>query len=231
MRQRSITGPVILVLIGIVFLLNNLGHNLPIWSLAWDYWPLLLVVIGVIGLVEVLYHVGRGGTTPSRGIGFGGIFWIIVLVAFFSWAGRHGNIHIGPFTNGGVNILGSDYEYDVNATGASQGVTRLVLDNVRGNISLKGEDGNGDVKVSGRKTVRAFSRSDADRANQQSAIHIDRQGDELIVRAEEPGGSRMLSVSTDLDITVPKNLDVEARGRTGDFTVDSIDGLVDVESG
>lgn len=231
MRPRSITGPIILVFIGVIFLLNNLGHNLPVWSLAWDYWPLLLVVLGVIGLVEVLYQVGRGGGAPARAFGGGGIFWIVVLIGFFSWAGHRGNIHIGPFTNGGVNILGSDYEYDVNATGASQGVARLVLDNVRGNISLKGEEGNGDVKVSGRKTIRAFSRTDADRANQQSSIRIDRQGDELIVHAEEPGGSRMLSVTTDLDITVPKNLDIEARGRTGDFTVDSVDGSVDVESG
>lgn len=230
MRPRSITGPLILVLIGVVFLLNNLGHNLPVWSLAWDYWPILLVVLGVIGLVEVLYHVGRGGA-PMRGFGGGGIFWIVVLIGFFSWAGHRGNVHIGPFTNGGVNILGSDYEYDVNATGASQGVSRLVLDNVHGNISLKGEEGNGDVKVSGRKTIRAFSRTDADRANQQSNIRVDRQGDLLIVHAEDPSGSRMLSVTTDLDITVPKTLDIEARGRTGDFTADSVGGSVDVVSG
>lgn len=230
MRPRSITGPLILVLIGVVFLLNNLGHNLPVWSLAWDYWPMLLVVLGVIGLVEVLYHAGRGGA-PVRSFGGGGIFWIIVLVGFFSWAGHRGNVHIGPFTNGGVNILGSDYEYDVNATGASQGVSRLVLDNVHGNISLKGEEGNGDVKVSGRKTIRAFSRTDADRANQQSNIRVDRQGDLLIVHAEDPSGSRMLSVTTDLDITVPKSLDIETRGRTGDFTADGIGGAVDVVSG
>ena len=230
-RHGSITGPVILVLIGLVFLLNNLGHDVPVWSLAWDYWPLLLIVLGVIGLIEVMYQLGRGGVAvPARGISGGGIFWIVCIVAFVSWMGHRGNIHIGPFTNGGVNLLGTEYEFDVNATGASQGVTRVVLDNLRGNLSLKGEDG-GDIKVTGRKTIRAFSKNDADHANQQSGIKVERQGDLLIVRAEDPGGSRMLSVSTDLDITLPRGMDVEARGRSGDLTVDDIGGSVDIVKG
>ena len=105
-----------------------------------------------------------------------------------------------------------------------------MLDNVRGNVSIKGEDG-GDVKVTGRKTVRAFSKTDADRGDQQSAIKVDRQGDLLVIHAEEPVSSRMLSVSTDLDITLPKNLDIEARGRSGDLTISDIGGSVDVING
>jgi DUF4097 and DUF4098 domain-containing protein YvlB len=230
-RPRSIAGPLILVAIGVAFLLNNLGRDVPIWSLAWDYWPLLLVFLGVIGLIEVLYHVGRGGSTPPRPLAGGGILWIVVMVAFFSWLGHRHNIRIGPFTNGGVNLLGSDYPFDVNATGASQGVVRVVLDNINGNLSLKGEDG-GDVKVSGRRTIRSFSRNDAERANQQSSVHVDRQGDLLVIRADDPNsGSRMLSVTTDLDITLPRNIDLEARGRSGDLTIDDMGGSVNVTSG
>ena len=66
MRPRSITGPLILVVIGVVFLLNNLGHDLPLWSLFSNYWPVLLILMGVIGLVEVLYHAGRGAAIPPR---------------------------------------------------------------------------------------------------------------------------------------------------------------------
>jgi len=229
-RTGSITGPVILVLIGLVFLLNNLGRDIPVWSLVWDYWPVLLIALGVIGLVEVMYQVSRGATVPPRGFTGGGIFWIIVLIGFFSWMGHRGNIHIGPFSNGGVNLLGTEYEFDVNATGASEGVSRVILDNIHGNISLKGED-SGDIKVTGRKTIRAFSKNDADRANQQSGIKVDRQGDLLIIRAEAPGGSRMLAVSTDLDITLPRRLDVEARGRSGDLTIEDIASSVDVVNG
>ncbi|HVW83895.1 MAG TPA: DUF4097 family beta strand repeat-containing protein [Bryobacteraceae bacterium] len=230
MRSRSVTGPLVLVLIGFFFLLNNIWRDIPFWSLFTDYWPILLIVVGVIGLVEVLVHASRGAAPPPRPIGVGGFFWVIVLIGFLSWGANRGGIHIGPIGARGVNILGTDYDYDVNATGASQGVTRVVLDNLHGNLSLRGED-SADVKVSGRKTIRAFNRTDADRANQQSEVRVERQGDLLIIRAEEPQGARMLSVSTDLDITVPKGLDIEARGRSGDLTVDDIAGSVDISNG
>jgi len=228
MRPRSITGPLILVVIGIVFLLNNLGHELPLWSLFADYWPVLLILLGIIGLVEVLYHVSRGSTIPPRPMAGFGWVWII-LVMFAVWGSNRNGFHIGRLGTG-MTILGTDFEYDVNAASPAQGVTRVVLENIKGNLSLKGEE-TGDVKLSGRKTVRAFNRTEADRGNDQSQVHMERQGDLLIVRADEPHNGRMLNISTDLDITLPSGLSVEARGRNGDLTVEDLKGSVDVTSG
>ena len=232
MRPRSITGPIILVVIGVIFLINNIWRDMPVWQLFADYWPVILIAIGVLGLVEVLFHVGRGTPVPPRPMSGGGFFWIVLLVLFaVAFRGSRSGIHIGRFDAGGVSILGTDYVYDVTAGGNSDGVTRIILDNIHGNLSLKGHDGAADVKVTGRKTIRAFNRSDADRANQQSGIHVERQGDFMIVRSEEPRGMRMLSVNTDLDITIPKGLNVEARGRAGDLTIEDIAGSVDVTNG
>ncbi|MEP6714879.1 MAG: DUF4097 family beta strand repeat-containing protein [Terriglobia bacterium] len=229
MRPRSITGPILLVLIGVVFLLNNIWRDIPFWTLLSDYWPFLLIFIGVLGLVEVFFHVSRGSVPPPRPLAGTGLIWILVFAMFSFWGSRNG-MRIGRLDAGGVSILGTDYPYDVNATNSTEGVTRVVLDNLHGNLSLKGEDGAG-IKVTGRKTVRAFNRTDADAANSQSQIHIERQGDLLVVRAEEPRSMRMLSVNTDLDITIPRGLNVEARGRSGDLTIEDIDGAVDVNSG
>ena len=229
MRPRSITGPLILVAVGVIFLLNNLGHDPPIWSLFSDYWPVLLILLGVIGLVEVLYHVSRGSAIPPRPLAGGGWIWI-GLVMFAVWGGNRSNFHIGRLNTGGISILGSDYEYDVNTGGASQGISRIVLDNIHGNLSLKGTDA-GDVKVTGHKTVRAFNKSDADRGNEQSQIKVERQGDMLVIRAEEPRSSKMLSISSDLDVVVPKGISVEARGRNGDLSIEDVNGSVDVTNG
>ena len=228
MRPRSVTGPLILVVIGVIFLLNNLGHELPLWSWFTDYWPVLLIVMGVVGLVEVLWHVSRNSAIPPRPLAGGAWFWIIVLMLAV-WGSNRSGFHFGRMTNG-VSILGTDFEYDVNAVSPAQGVSRVVLENIHGNLSLKGEE-TGDVKVSGRKTVRAFSKSEADRGNEQSQVHMERQGDLLIVRAEEPKTGRMLSISTDLDISIPSGVSVEARGRNGDLTVEDVKGSVDVTSG
>jgi DUF4097 and DUF4098 domain-containing protein YvlB len=228
MRPRSVTGPLILVAIGVIFLLNNLGHELPLWSWFTDYWPVLLIVMGVIGLVEVLWHVSRNSAIPPRPLAGGAWFWIIVLI-FAVWGSNRSGFHFGRMNNG-VSILGTDFEYDVNAVSPAQGVSRVVLENIHGNLSLKGEE-TGDVKVSGRKTVRAFSKSEADRGNEQSQVHLERQGDLLIVRADEPKIGKMLSISTDLDISIPSGVSVEARGRNGDLTVEDVKGSVDVTSG
>lgn len=230
MKSRSITGPVVMVVIGCIFLINNIWRDIPLWSLIVDYWPLLLIGMGLLGLFEVLYHASQGAPIPARSpIGAGGILWMVMLLAFVSWASNHGHLQIGPFTNG-FGILGNMYEYDVNVSGASQGVTRVVLDGLHGNLSLKGEDG-GDVKVSGRKSVRAFSRTDADRANDQTPIQVERQGDLLIIREDTSKNLKMISVSADLDITIPRGMSVETRGRSGDLTVDDIAGEVSVGTG
>jgi len=230
MRPRSITGPIILISIGLIFLLNNLGRDIAIWPFLADYWPVILIVMGVVGLVEVLFYASRGAAVPPRPLSGGGWFWLAVLIAFVAWGGNRGGIHIGSFNSGGVNILGSDFEYDVNASAPSQGVTRLVVDNVKGNLSVKGGQA-GDIKVTGHKNVRAFNRGDADRGDQQSQIRVERQGNIILIRAEEPRSSRMLSVSADLDIVIPAGVDVEARGRSGDLTVEDIGGSVEVLNG
>jgi DUF4097 and DUF4098 domain-containing protein YvlB len=229
-RPRSITGPLILLTIGVFFLINNLRPDLISLSRIGDYWPFLLIGAGIVGLIEVLFHASRGATPPPRPFYGAGIFWILVLGLLIATVSRNRNIHIGRFDSPGVSFFGSDYDYDINASESPRGVTRVVLDNLHGNLSLKGEDLS-DIKVTGRKTVRAFNRNDADRANQQTQVHIERQGDSLLIRTEDSSGPRLIQITTDLDITIPRGISVESRGRTGDLTIDDIDGPVDVTAG
>jgi DUF4097 and DUF4098 domain-containing protein YvlB len=226
MRPRSVTGPLLLVLIGVIFLLINLGYDIHIWNWFSDYWPFLLIGLGVIRLAEVLFQFSHGAPVAPSGGGW--VFWTIVLCVIMAvWsAGRRG-IHIGRLhTPGTVGILGSSYEYGVEAAGPAAGMTRVIFDNLEGSIAVHG-DGGSDVKVTGRKTVRAFSRGDADRANTETAVRIDREGDSLVVRANDPRHSGMLSIATDLDVVVPKGVNIEARGR-GDLNVEDIEGDVTV---
>ena len=47
-RRPSLIGPLILITIGILFLLANLGYlPLSFWEIAYRYWPLVLVLIGL----------------------------------------------------------------------------------------------------------------------------------------------------------------------------------------
>jgi DUF4097 and DUF4098 domain-containing protein YvlB len=233
MRPRSITGPLILVAIGVLFLINNLHPEFSPFSLISDYWPFLLIGAGAIGLVEVLYHASRGVTPPPRPIGGGWIFWIVIWCLIVPGVFSSHSIHFRGLDTGSVSLLGSDYDYDIASAGspqvASQGVTHIVLDNIRGNVTVKGDE-SGDVKVSGHKSIRAYNHQSADRANQDSRITVERKGDAVVIALAEPSNSNRLQISTDLDVSIPKGLSVEAHGRTGDLTIDNVDGMVDLST-
>jgi hypothetical protein len=217
-------------MIGVMFLLNNIRPDVFSLSHIGDYWPFLLIAAGVIGLIEVLFHAGRGVTAPPRPFYGAAIFWIVVAGFFISNISRNPNFRFGRFDNPGIGIFGSDYDYDVNVTESSRGVTRIVLDNVHGDLSLKGED-EGDIRITGRRSIRAFNRNEADRASQNTQVHVERQGDLLLIRTSDYNGPRFLRVSADLDIAIPRGISVESRGRNGDITVDGVDGTIDVAAG
>ena len=61
MRRRSVAGPLILILIGGLFLWNNLRPDIPIWELLSQYWPFFLIAWGVLQLIEI------GVAAPLRG--------------------------------------------------------------------------------------------------------------------------------------------------------------------
>src|SRR5271169_2361656 len=76
--RRSFAGPVILILIGLLFLLKNLGFRVPIWHWFGHWWPLLLILWGVIILLENVTSTRMGYRT--RHLGAGGILLMVLLV-------------------------------------------------------------------------------------------------------------------------------------------------------
>ena len=67
-HRRSLAGPLILIIIGLVFLLRNFGVHIPVWHVFGRFWPLLLILWGVIRLIEYSLAPRYGqwsGRTPS----------------------------------------------------------------------------------------------------------------------------------------------------------------------
>lgn len=52
MNRQGLAGPVVLILIGGFFLLRKWVDIPPIWDLVTDWWPLILIVIGVLQLMQ-----------------------------------------------------------------------------------------------------------------------------------------------------------------------------------
>ena len=67
MRTRgSITGPLILIAIGVLFLLHAISPNFRIGEMLAQYWPYLLIVWGVIELIEIAFRALARGSDSCQ---------------------------------------------------------------------------------------------------------------------------------------------------------------------
>jgi Domain of unknown function (DUF5668) len=68
-RRRSMGGPVVLIILGLIFLLGNLRliswKHIGLWFA--HYWPLLLILWGVLKLVEYYQAKREGGARTGCG--------------------------------------------------------------------------------------------------------------------------------------------------------------------
>ena len=68
MRRHSLVGPLLLILIGALFLLRNIRPEWATFELIARYWPFLLIAWGVLRLVEILYWRISSKPLPARGL-------------------------------------------------------------------------------------------------------------------------------------------------------------------
>src|SRR5579872_2260963 len=214
MRRRSLTGPIVLLVIGGLFLWKNLHPEAPVYELIARDWPFLLIGWGLIRLIEVLT------VRESRYSSFsGGEVVLVILICMIGagmWQTSQWGIH---FNWGNVQWFGETYDYAVSANAPAKGMVRVVFENPRGNIKVTGSDTATDVTVTGHKTVHAFSREAADRTNGTTPVEIVPQGDRLLVRTNQDRVPNNERISDDLEVTVPRGVTIESRGRNGDYEI------------
>lgn len=230
MRPRSIIGPLLLVLIGTLFLVNNLHPELPWFDLASKYWPYLLIVWGVLRLIEVMVWWFMGKPVDR---GMAGGEWVaitfIVLIGTGLFVGQHWWPQ-GPWIRGrGIEMFGETYDYPLNAEQAVSKTPQILVENLRGNARIVGTSED-KVKVTGRKTVRAMSKEEADAADRQTPLEVTVQGDRVTVRTNQERATGTQRVSMEIEIAVPRGASVETRGRFGDFDISDVAGETKVSS-
>jgi DUF4097 and DUF4098 domain-containing protein YvlB len=233
MRRHSIIGPLLLISIGILFLLWNFHPEWVSFALIARYWPLLLIAWGLLRLVEVLYWSLTSKPLPSRGIS-GGEWTLIVLICLFGsglFVYHERRPHLPRVFVGdrGVELFGEPFDYPLPEQRQAAKVTRVVIENQRGNTRVVGAD-TAEIKVAGRKTIRAYRESQADEANKRTAVEIITQGDQILVRTNQEKAPGDMRISTDLELTVPRGVNIQAIGRSGDFDILNVEGGVDVKS-
>lgn len=232
-RQRSFAGPIVLIILGVVFLLGTM-RVLSVGKLAHlfaSYWPVLLILWGVIKLVEH-QQAQRHGTRAS-GIGAGGIFLVVMIVVF----GLIGNQMERVNWSGLRDQIGDDSDFP-NIFGESYNFNDHLEQNFPSDASLKVIDNHGAVSVHAadddkitvvvRKRVGADNQDDADKYDRETRPTITAIGGLVTVNANVEAGDH--PVETDLDISVPRKAPLSIASRRGDVNVSGRNGNVDISA-
>jgi DUF4097 and DUF4098 domain-containing protein YvlB len=225
MRRRSLTGPLLLLVIGGFFLWRNLHPETRIFDLLSLYWPFILIAWGLLRLVEVLVWSRQG---YRSGLSGGEVVLIVFICVAGSgiWQAHRSGLN---FIGNGVDIWGQQFDYPISVSAPAAGMKRIVFENPRGNIKVTGGDTQ-TVEVTGQETVRSYARQEADRTHDVTPVEIVPEGDHLLVRTNQERASENQRASDDLEVAVPRGMAVEARATTGDFEISDVTGDVELTS-
>src|SRR5579862_81897 len=236
-RHRSFAGPVVLIIVGTVFLLTTM-HLVSVGRLGHmfaNYWPLLLILWGVMKVIEH-QQAQREGTRPS-GIGAGGILLIVMIVVFgltatqlehVNWKGLRDGLNID---DNDVNfpIFGGDtFNFNDNLSQSFPAGASLKVIDMRGAVSVHASDDN-KIEVVVRKKVSAENQADADKFNNETRPTITTIGGLVTVDAKTEGAGEH-GVQTDLDISIPRKAAVTISSHRGDVNVSGRDGNVEIST-
>lgn len=233
MRSGSVVFPLVLIAVGVVFLLHNILPDLSVLGFVSKYWPLLFVTWGALRIVELVAMYSKGQPLPTYGMSGGA--WFLVVFLTFAAGGLMAinrfseNFPFGRLAVRGWERFGEPFDFPVSASVPAGSATRVVVENLRGNARIVAADVS-EVKVTGRNTLRSLSEADAKKSNEKIPLEVVAQGTQILVRTNQASLGSDQRVSSELEITVPKSMSVDCRGRYGDFDISGISGSVDVNS-
>lgn len=223
-RRPSIIGPLILLTVGILALLVELGrlNGYALWSWYVQWWPLLLIALGVISLAE--YFFDRGDPYAVRRTS-GGWVLVIILLLVAGW-GFHRARWFGPEMGANGSefwyIFGAEHDNDVQMDQAAPANGTVAVENPRGDVTVTTSN-DGRIHLSAHEVVHSSSDKDAQKAF--DAVHP---------RIAASSGTITISVpayrgaAVDLTLAIPERSSLTINARHGDVSVQGLKNNADV---
>ena len=228
-HPRSLFGPLLLVTIGVLFLLRNIGvihYNTIGWWFA-RYWPLLLIIWGVTRLVEYLW--ARRVGEPAPRIGAGGVVLLVFLIMTGMAASQATRINWGAWQfddEFGDGIFGTKYEFTENSSQPVQAGATIKVLGTRGNINVTpSPDDQAHAFI--HKYVRTDSQNEANQLNDSTHPKFEVQGGTLVL---EMVSGNFEHGRFDLDLQVPRSSPLSVTTQRGDIRVSQRDKDVELDT-
>ncbi|AXC13664.1 hypothetical protein ACPOL_4391 [Acidisarcina polymorpha] len=221
MHRPSIVGPVVLLAIGIVALLITSGRlNAPYfwdWFLRW--WPVLLVGVGMVSLLE--WFLDRDQPYRRKSGTFGIVLLISILVGI-----AYSQDHVHRLAEGfGVegdkgwpNFMGNDHDHDADSSVSIPSNASVEVQNPRGDVTVTGS-GDNQLHVHAHQVVNTNSDSDAERTFPALNPHVTVNGNNVLVKIESRNNGH-----ADLTIEMPQGASADITAGRGDVSIDGLRG-------
>ena len=225
-RGSSIFSGVVLITVGVLFLLRNY-RGFELHGLLRHWWPLILIIWGVIKLYE--RTVGGRSAPGAARVTTSEVFLVLALLALMGVfialdtvknKFPDANIEFGDF---GRNSF--DYPLEVSPTPVPPNA-RIVVRGGHGDINVRAADVP-EIRISGKKSIRSWNEADAAQTASHISVQLDRNGDAYEIHPAGPdnGDSRV-----DMDIVVPSKALLTVRNKKGDISVSDISGSVTINN-
>lgn len=229
-RRPSIVGPIVLLAVGIMALLVESGRvDAPtFWAWYGQWWPLLLIGIGVLLLIEWFADRNHpyAGRRSARGLGF-----IIVLLILAGW-GAHAAHVWGPFSDqfshNGDNfffMMGPEHDNDVQLDQAIAAHAVVQINNPRGDVTVTASD-DGQMHVHAHQVVHTSSDSKAQRSFKELNPQLTATGSSAVLTV--PGRN---NAHVNLVVEVPPGVSLTINAGHGDVSVEGLTSHADVTAG
>lgn len=226
-RRASITGPIVLLAIGIIALLVEMGrlNGYAIWNWYVQWWPLLLIAVGLISLAE--YFLDRNDPYAGRRAG-GGFVFLIFLLLFLGW-GAHGarrwGHQLGMNDNDFWMMFGEEHDNDVQMDQAAAANGTVNVQDPRGDVTVTPST-DGQIHLRAHEVVHTSSDKDAQREFDEVRPRMTGSGSNSTI--EVPGRN---GTAVDLTLEVPEGSYLRVNAGHGDVSVEGLKNNTDVTDG
>ncbi len=221
-RRGSIVGPLLILAVGIVFLLGQLGRITWSHAFAWyaRWWPAVLVVAGLVLLAE--WAVDQNSPRPGgpRSIG-GGIVLLLIVLAFFgvflhAWRALDAfHSHWSPDHLDAM--LGDRHDEDSQLSPTLSAGGALAVRNPHGDVTVTGDSADGLVHVSVHKETYAWRDGDAETRAERLQPAFSNDGKDMTLSVPSVEGGQ-----ADLTLQVPRGTALTIQADHGDIKVSAL---------
>jgi DUF4097 and DUF4098 domain-containing protein YvlB len=226
LRRGSIVGPLIILSLGVVFLLAQLGKLSWGQSLHWygRWWPAVLILAGIVLLIEWAIDQQRTDSAGHVRVLGGGVVFLLILLAVAGLSARgieYGlDWHDHNFGNGHTNwdhLFGDRRDADSSVSSAIPATSPFVIHNPHGDVTVTGSSSDGQVHVSVHTQTYAWKDSEAEEKERRLQPVFSTDSGVLTLNVNSVEGGQ-----ADLTIEMPRSAPLTVQANRGDITVNEM---------